>query len=185
MERTGELRKLIAIHVSTLARYSSSWSSFVCHLHPRQCLAPGVKDLPHAAAELLDTIRTDGIPVPLSTPDWDNDRLDRSAERGSHPSTKEYLAFLESDMADMVQKGFWVVLPYESVCHLPGLRISPMGVVPQQEPALASLSTNLSTMSMTRQSSWGPKKLCNSAVPSTECCLPYTEPTQPLAQCIC
>lgn len=36
-------------------------------------------------------------------------------------------------MSDMIQKGFWVVLPYEDVRHLPGLRLSPLGVVPQRE----------------------------------------------------
>jgi hypothetical protein len=36
-------------------------------------------------------------------------------------------------MADMVSKGFWIVLPYSQVRSLPGLRISPMGVIPQRD----------------------------------------------------
>jgi hypothetical protein len=36
-------------------------------------------------------------------------------------------------MADMVEKGQWVVLPYELLRHLPQLRISPIGVVPQHD----------------------------------------------------
>ena len=36
-------------------------------------------------------------------------------------------------MADFVKKGFWTVLPYRSVQHLPNLRLSPLGVVPQQD----------------------------------------------------
>ena len=36
-------------------------------------------------------------------------------------------------MADMIRKGYWVVLPYHLVRHLPNLRISPMGAVPQRE----------------------------------------------------
>ena len=35
-------------------------------------------------------------------------------------------------MADMVQKGFWTVLPYELSATTPGLRLSPIGVVPQR-----------------------------------------------------
>ena len=36
-------------------------------------------------------------------------------------------------MADMICKGYWIVLPYHLVRHLPKLRISPMGAVPQRE----------------------------------------------------
>ena len=36
-------------------------------------------------------------------------------------------------MADMICKGYWVVLPYHLVRHLPNLRISPMGALPQRE----------------------------------------------------
>ena len=54
-------------------------------------------------------------------------------QRGPHPSTRPYLHFLESDMADMITKGYWVVLPYDLVKDIPNLRISPMGAVPQRE----------------------------------------------------
>ena len=36
-------------------------------------------------------------------------------------------------MADMIRKGYWIVLPYHLVRHLANLRISPMGAVPQRE----------------------------------------------------
>ena len=32
----------------------------------------------------------------------------------------------------MINKGQWIILPYSAVQHLPGLRISPPGVIPQQ-----------------------------------------------------
>jgi hypothetical protein len=53
--------------------------------------------------------------------------------RGSHASTHEHQVFLRVEMADMVAKGFWIVLPYSQVRSLPGLRISPMGVIPQRD----------------------------------------------------
>ena len=34
-------------------------------------------------------------------------------------------------MANNIDQGFWIVLPCDQVKHLPGLRLSPMGVVPQ------------------------------------------------------
>ena len=54
-------------------------------------------------------------------------------DRGCHPSAQAYIGFLEEDMSDMIRKGYWLVLPYELVKHLPDLRISPIGVVPQRE----------------------------------------------------
>jgi hypothetical protein len=36
-------------------------------------------------------------------------------------------------MLDMVERRYWIVLPYHLVQHLPNLRISPLGVVPQRE----------------------------------------------------
>jgi hypothetical protein len=33
----------------------------------------------------------------------------------------------------MVEKGFWVVVPYTQVRDIPNLRLSPMGVVPQRD----------------------------------------------------
>ena len=54
-------------------------------------------------------------------------------QRGPHLSTRPYLHFLKSDMADMITKGYWVVLPYDLVKHIPNLCISPMGAIPQRE----------------------------------------------------
>ena len=34
-------------------------------------------------------------------------------------------------MADFCKKGFWMVLPFKLVEHLPNLRLSPLGVMPQ------------------------------------------------------
>ncbi|KAL3817789.1 hypothetical protein ACHAXA_005822 [Cyclostephanos tholiformis] len=38
------------------------------------------------------------------------------------------------ELVDMIHKGHWIVLPYSSVRDLPGLRVSPPGVVPQPPP---------------------------------------------------
>ena len=44
----------------------------------------------------------------------------------------EHLEYLEEEFEDMMDKGQWVVLPYSTVKNLPGLRISPPGVIPQK-----------------------------------------------------
>jgi hypothetical protein len=52
---------------------------------------------------------------------------------GSHASTAEHQVFLRVEMGYMVEKGFWIVLPYSQVRELPNLRISSMGIVPQRD----------------------------------------------------
>ncbi|KAL3817629.1 hypothetical protein ACHAXA_011717 [Cyclostephanos tholiformis] len=44
-----------------------------------------------------------------------------------------YLDYLEEEFVDMINKGHWIVLPYSTVSHLPGLCISPPGVIPQRD----------------------------------------------------
>jgi hypothetical protein len=44
-----------------------------------------------------------------------------------------YIEFLHEEFADMIAKSQWVILPANAVKDLPGLRISPPGVIPQRE----------------------------------------------------
>jgi hypothetical protein len=89
--------------------------------------------LPHPANNLLVELRTAGAPVSFISAEWSNERILQAIRRGSHKSASEYLHFVENEMADFIQKLFWVVLPFEAVKHLPGLRLSPLGVVPQRD----------------------------------------------------
>lgn len=59
--------------------------------------------------------------------------LDARAERGPHQSASEFGEFLAEEFLDFIDKGYWLVLPYESVRNLPGLRLSPVGCVPQRD----------------------------------------------------
>jgi len=40
-----------------------------------------------------------------------------------------YKEFLHEDFLDMVRKGYWSILPFDAVCRLPHLKLSPAGVV--------------------------------------------------------
>lgn len=71
------------------------------------------------------------MPVTLADPPWTAQEVQNSLDRGPHRSAYEYMEFLRDDFADMVGKDFWVVLPYDLVKDLPNLRLSPIGVVPQ------------------------------------------------------
>ena len=133
MPRSRDLGKLVQSFSATLS-ISASWEEFVRSVRGRPCLAESVRTLPHPAAPLLHHLRTVGAPVSCkSAHEWSADRLAAAIERGSHGSTRSYLGFLESDMVDMCRKSYWIVLPYKDVQHLPNLRLSPLGVVPQRE----------------------------------------------------
>ena len=45
----------------------------------------------------------------------------------------EHTEFLHEEFHNMILKSQWVVLPAEDMANLPGLRISPLGVVPQRD----------------------------------------------------
>ncbi|KAL3806886.1 hypothetical protein ACHAXA_000796 [Cyclostephanos tholiformis] len=55
------------------------------------------------------------------------------------PHTTDHITYSAEEYApldefvDMIHKGQWIVLPYSSIRDLPGLRVSPPGVVPQRE----------------------------------------------------
>lgn len=85
----------------------------------------------HPAWRLLNHYKHHGTPVTLADAPWTNDELQQAIARGPHKSAYEHQDFLREDMADMVDKGYWTVLPFTAVANAPGLRLSPIGVVPQ------------------------------------------------------
>ena len=110
-----------------------SWTSFVHRVRGRSCIAPLVSSLPHCAASLLHDFRQAGVPVLSVDAEWTPSQRSMATTRGCHKSAVEYQQFIYDDMADMVQRGYWVVLPYKAIAHLPNLRVSPIGCVPQRE----------------------------------------------------
>jgi hypothetical protein len=126
------LGKLVASSILCLAS-SPTWAHFVQSSRPYLHLSEHVQTLPHRAAPLLHQLRTQGAPVVFHTPPWDTERLNACVARGPHSSAIDHAAFVRDEMAEFVEKGFWTVLPYRSVQHLPNLRLSPLGVVPQRD----------------------------------------------------
>ena len=59
--------------------------------------------------------------------------LNGAMKRGAHKSCYDYVEFLEEEFQDMIAKGQWMVLPYKAVRDMPGLRLSPPGVIPQRD----------------------------------------------------
>lgn len=91
-----------------------------------------VGKLDHPASRLLLHYKKHGAPVKCHGRDWDKSLIDKALRRGPHRSCFEYIDFLEEEFVDMINKSQWIVLPFEDVKDLPGLRLSPPGVVPQR-----------------------------------------------------
>jgi hypothetical protein len=112
---------------------SSSWPSFIAKLWGAPDLSSTIHTISHAAGPTLQRLKRSGVPILQTDAPWTQQRKDQAITRGSHPSTHAHADFLREEMADMVQQKFRIVLPYHLVQHIPSLRISPMGVVPQRE----------------------------------------------------
>lgn len=105
----------------------------LCRQHRGLSCLGDVHGLPHPAAGLLTQLRQWGAPVRRSAPDWSRRDLDAAIQRGAHRSTLAHGEFLREEFADMVEAGQWIVFPYAWVQDLPGLCLSPTGVVPQRD----------------------------------------------------
>ena len=91
-----------------------------------------LKHLQHSASRLLHKFSKSGVPVLLKTRPWTLKEKDLAMARGNHLSARQFTEFLRIEMGDMRKKGIFIVIPYDLVRHLDGLRLSPMGVVPQR-----------------------------------------------------
>ena len=69
----------------------------------------------------------------MSTPPWTTEQKDAAIHRGPHPSALLHAPFLTEELVGMIDRKQWFVLPYDTVKHLPNLRLSPMGVIPQRD----------------------------------------------------
>lgn len=109
------------------------WRKLLEGLRGNSNITGSVGSLPHKAARLLQHLGRRGVSVPLSTPPWDAARVDAALRRGPHQSSDGERNFVAEEMVDFCRQGYWVVLPYDAVATLPGLRLSPLCVVPQRD----------------------------------------------------
>lgn len=121
----GTLCKYAAAMAVKLDRVGN-WTDFVLGERGRPDIAISAETLPHKAARLMKHMRRRGAAVPMRTAPWDNDRLRRAAQRGSHKSAEDEIDFVCQELLEFCDQGFWTVLPLSLA-----LQLSPLGVVPQ------------------------------------------------------
>ena len=125
----GEFQSRIAKDAKLLQKIG--WKKFVKIKRPVDDFG-NLQNLNHHARRLLRQYKHTGAPVILHTNKWTNSQINQAIDRGPHKSCEEHIDFLEEEFTDMLNKGQWVVLPYDLAVTLPNLRISPPGVVPQR-----------------------------------------------------
>jgi len=128
-DQSADLGKLIADDVVLLS--AVGWEAFVKSKRGRGDI--GALNKPHPANRLLHQYKVNGTPVRFTTPPWTADQQIAALKRGPHPSCSKHIEFLEEEFVDMMNKGQWVVLPYSVAKTLPGLRLSPPGVIDQRD----------------------------------------------------
>ena len=124
-----ELGKLIKEDVDIFLK--QGWKGLVNHCRPRSDFA--ALDISHPARRILKQYKHTGVPVVTKDRPWTKDRISEALSRGAHKSCNDYEVFLREEFASMRNKQQWIVLPYNVVKNLPGLRLTPPGVVPQRD----------------------------------------------------
>jgi len=112
---------------------ASCWESFVIDEHGPPHLQPDIGRLPHPASPLLASIHDHGVPVYFDDPDWDLATLDAAMEKGCNYSAEVHKRFIAEEMLEFGGDGFWTILPYSLVRHLPGLRLSPAQIKEERD----------------------------------------------------
>lgn len=111
----------------------SSWEQFVVTSHGPTHLQDGLENLNHPAAEYLASLQEHGCPVYYDDPDWTLEELDAAVEKGCNRSAEFHRDFIAEEMVEFGESGFWTILPYDRVRHLPGLRLSPAQIKEERD----------------------------------------------------
>ena len=85
----------------------------------------------HTASVVLTSCAKNGVPVVTPTAPWSKKLLTQRVKQGSHQACEEHKPFLQEEMLDFVNKGFFTLSPWRLVKDLPGLWVSPLGIMPQ------------------------------------------------------
>jgi len=108
------------------------WEQFVSQQRSTGDLT-SMEEVHHRAKPLLHHLSHRGALVITKDAPWLPEKLQAALHRGPHQSCLAHRDFLSDKFADFVKKGHWVVLSFSVASSLPGLRLSPPGVIPQHK----------------------------------------------------
>ena len=113
MEQMGKFSQQFSDRMSEIG-----FERLVAEVRGKPDISPEVGSIPHPAAVLLEELRTVGARVEISTEPLTAKQLDAAAEYGSHGSCVRGLGFICREMLDFIEKGFYMVLPFDQVRDL-------------------------------------------------------------------
>ena len=67
-----------------------------------------------------------------STAPWTKAKVNMALKHGPHRSSHNGIDVLRTEYVDMMDKQQWIVIPASTVKNIKGLRLSSLGLVPQQ-----------------------------------------------------
>ena len=126
-----KLRDWAAANAEFLAEHG--YEALVKERRGRSNLNPDVGKLNHPAAGYLEYIRKHGAPVLSTASPKTPEELQAAVDRGPHPSAEAHAEFLAQEAYEMCQRNHTFVLPFSAVKNLPGVEISPPGVIDQRD----------------------------------------------------
>jgi hypothetical protein len=139
-----------------------NWHKFIDSIRGPPDIHDQVGTLPHPAGRLLDHLQKHGAWVPLSNGPWSEPRRNQAIRRGPHKSAYDYVPFVCQEILDFQAQGYWTVLPYPAVCHLPHPTDLPSGrgaAARATPPSHRGL--HLFGRPTTTPSDWRPGRRCN------------------------
>lgn len=104
-------------HIKRLTQIflSGGWEHLVHTVRGPSKLSNKIRNLPHPAAALLTQLLRAGAPAKHSGHPWSESQVRQAMERGCHQSAVLHSEFLYEELADMIEKGQWLVLPFKLV----------------------------------------------------------------------
>ena len=81
---------------------------------------------------MLSWFQKIGTPAVLESDPWTPNRIKAALKRGPHRSCIQGIDFLHEEYSDMIKKQQWIVLLAKMIQDMFGLRLSPLGLVPQR-----------------------------------------------------
>ena len=88
----------------------------------------------------------------MSGEPWSDGKIEAALKRGPHFLSKEGIEFLQNEIADMINKQQWIVLPVDMIKRMFSLQLSRIGLVPKRIAAIEWFLTTVTLMSIPTRS---------------------------------
>ena len=107
---------------------TKSWEDFIKETRDKPHLSQSINNIQHPARPYLQELLDLGVEVHVGGEPWSQDQLQQCLDHGAHQSVQAHSSFVRDELADNIESGFWVILPFNLIKDLPNLHLSPLGL---------------------------------------------------------